>query len=138
VPLQVLTSIGFTSLILSIDVITADTSSLRDRGLAYAYTSSPYMITAFAGSKAAEGFYDTNWRWGYGAFTIILPFVAAPLFGILQFNKKKAEKKGLLKHVASGRTFQESVWHYVIEFDREYSVANDLSDNFTYCANIRS
>lgn len=130
---QVLTSIGFTSLILSIDVITADTSSLRDRGLAYAYTSSPYMITAFAGPKAAEGFYDTNWRWGYGAFTIILPFVAAPLFGVLQFNKKKAEKKGLLKYVASGRTFQESVWHYVIEFDRESRSFEHPSDMFAEC-----
>jgi hypothetical protein len=84
-----------------------------------AYTSSPYMITAFAGSKAAEGFYETNWRWGYGAFTIILPIVAAPLFGVLQYNKRKAEKAGVLKFVKSERTWSESVQFYVIEFDRE-------------------
>jgi MFS family permease len=68
-----------------IEIITTDTSSLRDRGLAYAFTSSPYIITAFAGPKSAEGFYRTNWRWGYGLFAIIFPFVAAPLLGVLQY-----------------------------------------------------
>ena len=115
---QVFTSVGFTSLILSIDIITTDTSSLRDRGLAYAFTSSPYIITAFAGPKSAEGFYDTNWRWGYGSFAIILPFVAAPLFGVLQYNKVKATKQGLLVKQKSGRTLRQALWFYVVEFDR--------------------
>lgn len=102
----------------SIDVITADTSSLRDRGLAYAFTSSPYIITAYAGPAAAEKFYAKNWRWAYGAFAIILPVLATPMVGILNYAKRQAEKQGLLpKKVASGRTFFESVKHYVIEFD---------------------
>jgi hypothetical protein len=108
-------------LILSIDIITTDTSSLRDRGLAYAFTSSPYIITAFAGPKSAEGFYDTNWRWGYGSFAIILPFVAAPLFSVLQYNKIKATRQGLLVKKKSGRTWREAIWFYIIEFDREFA-----------------
>jgi MFS family permease len=113
-------SIGFAGMIFCVDVITADTSTLRDRGLAYAFTSSPYIITAFAGSKASEGFYDTNWRWAFGAFSIILPVVALPLFILLRFNLHKAKKQGLWKKKEkSGRSFVQSLVYYVIEFDRK-------------------
>lgn len=100
--------------------MTADTSTLSHRGLAFAFTSSPYIITAFAGPKAAEKFYDYNWRWAFGCWAIILPLVALPLFTTLQWNLKKAKKGGKLEQVASGRTFMQSVWFYVIEFDREF------------------
>ena len=57
---QVFYSVGFAGIIFSIDVITIDTSTLRDRGLAYAFTSSPYIITAYAGPAAAAHFVQTN------------------------------------------------------------------------------
>lgn len=107
-------------MIFCVDVITADTSTLRDRGLAYAFTSSPYIITAFAGSSASEHFYDFNWRWAFGTFAIVLPVVALPMFGLLQYNRRVAAKKGLLpKKESSGRTFMQSVKYYLIEFDSE-------------------
>ena len=107
-------------MIFSIDVITADTSSLRDRGLAYAFTSSPYIITAFAGSAASERFYAYNWRWAYGSFAIILPIVALPMFGILQYNRYKAKQKGLLpKKEHHDRTIAQSIVFYAIELDRK-------------------
>ena len=116
--LQVFYSIGYAGMTFAIDVITADTSSLRDRGLAYAFTSSPYIITAYAGPAAAEKFYADNWRWAYGAFAIILPVIAAPMVGILKYAKSQAKKQGLLPPiVSSGRTPLQSLWHYVIEFD---------------------
>lgn len=103
-----------------IDVITADTSSLRDRGLAYAFTSSPYIITAFAGPAAAEHFYALNWRWGYGCFAIILPIISLLFFSLLRYNRHLAKKKGLLtKKQRSGRTLMQNVVFYVIEFDRK-------------------
>ncbi|EIN11845.1 MFS general substrate transporter [Punctularia strigosozonata HHB-11173 SS5] len=115
---QVFYGIGFAGMIFSVDVITADTSTLKSRGLAYAFTSSPYIITAYAGSKASERFYDNNWRWGYGCFAIILPFVAAPLLATLQYNKRKAIKKGLLaERESSGRSVIKSIVYYTIEFD---------------------
>ncbi|WVQ94291.1 hypothetical protein IAU59_001370 [Kwoniella sp. CBS 9459] len=115
---QIFYSIGFSGMIFTVDILTADTSSLKDRGLAYAYTSSPYIITAFAGSKMSEGFYAKNWRWAYGAFTIILPVVAAPLIMILFTTKQKAKKNGLLPpKQKSGRTLMESTWYYLIQFD---------------------
>lgn len=104
----------------SVDVITADVSKLKNRGLAYAFTSSPYMITAFAGSKASEAFYyHISWRWGFGCFAIILPFVAAPLFVLLKVNLRKAEKQGLVFRERSGRTLLQNIWHYTLEFDGE-------------------
>ncbi|WVO24073.1 uncharacterized protein IAS62_005437 [Cryptococcus decagattii] len=86
-------------------------------GLAYAFTSSPYIITAFAGSAASEHFYESNWRWGFGTFAIVLPVVAMPLFLVLFLNKRKAQKAGLIVKVSSGRTFWQSVWYYIVEFD---------------------
>lgn len=115
---QVFYTVGFTGIIFCVDVITADTSTLRDRGLAYAFTSSPYIISAFAGPKAAEGFKESNWRWAYGCFAIILPVVAAPMFALLRYNRHLAKKNGLLRgRVHSGRTFAQSVKFYVIQFD---------------------
>ncbi|ROV94992.1 hypothetical protein VMCG_08299 [Cytospora schulzeri] len=111
-------TIGFGGMTYCVDVITADASKLRNRGLAYAFTSSPYIITAFAGSKAADDFYNKiNWRWGFGCFAIILPFVAAPLFFVLLYNLSKAAKKGISAKRNSGRNVFQSTWYYIVEFD---------------------
>ncbi|CAG8041732.1 unnamed protein product [Penicillium olsonii] len=111
-------SIGFGGMTYCVDVITADVSKLKNRGLAYAFTSSPYIITAFAGPKAAEGFYeDISWRWAFGAFSIIFPIVASPLYVILKVNLNKAKTNGLYQKESSGRNMLESIWHYTKEFD---------------------
>jgi MFS family permease len=102
----------------AIDVITLDTSTLRNRGLAYAFTSSPNIIVAYAGPNVAQKFYEKNWRWAFGAFAIILPVVAAPMVGVLLHAKSEAKKKGFIQpKTPSGRTFMQSVSHYLIEFD---------------------
>lgn len=102
-----------------VDVITADSSQLKNRGLAYAFTSSPYIITAFAGPKAADDFYNkyNDWRWGFGTFAIIFPLVAAPLYIMFKLNMRKAKKQGLLAREGSGRTLLQNIKHYLIEFD---------------------
>ncbi|KAM5347544.1 hypothetical protein ACJ41O_007368 [Fusarium nematophilum] len=111
-------SIGFAGLIYCIVVLAADATNLKNRGLAFAFTSSPYMITAFAGSKAAEGFLlNVSWRWGFGAFAIITPFVTLPLYGVLKMNERKAQKQGIWKHEPSGRTLPQNIKHFVTEFD---------------------
>ncbi|EAQ85457.1 hypothetical protein CHGG_09471 [Chaetomium globosum CBS 148.51] len=111
-------SLGFSGMTYCVDVITADASKLKNRGLAYAFTSSPYIITAFAGPKASEDFLNNiNWRWGFGCFAIIFPIVASPLYFVLKFNLRKAEKEGILAGESSDRTWLQSIWHYVVEFD---------------------
>ncbi|EIW66653.1 hypothetical protein TREMEDRAFT_70004 [Tremella mesenterica DSM 1558] len=90
----------------------------QSKGLAYAFTASPWVITAYAGPAISERFYDYNWRWAFGAFAIILPFVAVPLFGLMQWHKRKAAKAGLVvKAVPDVRSWTELVWYYLIEFD---------------------
>ncbi|KAE8402199.1 major facilitator superfamily domain-containing protein [Aspergillus pseudonomiae] len=84
---QAFYTVGFTGTIFSVDVITSDTSSLRNRGIAYGFTSSPYIITAFAGSPH-------------------------------ELAKRKAGKDGRLQYKPrSTRTWWQSVWFYIIEFD---------------------
>jgi len=81
------------------------------------------MITAFAGSKAAEAFLDNvSWQWGFGAFAIILPFVAAPLYTVLRINLRKAKKQGLISRERSSRPFLQTVWKIVVECDGEYRI----------------
>ncbi|KAJ0419752.1 major facilitator superfamily domain-containing protein [Aspergillus carlsbadensis] len=112
-------SVGFGGLSYSWDVLAADVTSLRNRGLAFAFTSSPAIISAFAGSKAAEGFLENvSWRWGYGCWAIILPFVALPIYAMLSYNLRKAEKKGVLvREKRQWSLSPKSIWWAIIEFD---------------------
>jgi MFS family permease len=120
----VLYYLGFSGMEFAVDVVTADVTQLKNRALAYAFTSSPYIITAFAGPKVAEQFYDNvSWRWAYGTWAIIFPIIAAPLYFILKFNLHKAHKSGLVtEKESSGRNFFQSVWYWVVEFDCEYNI----------------
>ncbi|GMG23338.1 unnamed protein product [Aspergillus oryzae] len=94
---QVFQSVGLGGMTYSVNVLSADVTNLRNRGLAFAFVSSPWMITAFAGSKAAEEFLvHVNWRWGFGSFAIIIPAVAMPLYVVLKVNLRKAKQKGLV------------------------------------------
>ncbi|KAL5350680.1 hypothetical protein ACLOAV_004249 [Pseudogymnoascus australis] len=115
---QVFYSVGFGGLSYSWNVIATDVTNLRNRGLAFAFTSSPAVITAFAGSKAAEGFYNNvSWQWGIGCWAIIFPCVALPLYYILNRALRKAEREGIITQEKSGRTLPQQVWYVVKEFD---------------------
>ena len=120
---------GTNGLIYTYCVLAADVTDLRNRGLAFAFTSSPYMITAFAGSKAAEGFLlHVSWRWGFGAFAIIFPCVCAPLFTLLKYNEQKAKKQGLLVREKNGPLTINKIWRGIVDFDRKYNYAIDQTN----------
>ncbi|KAJ6114382.1 MFS siderophore iron transporter [Penicillium sp. IBT 16267x] len=111
-------TLGFSGMTYTVDVLTADASMLKNRGLAYAFTSSPYIITAFGGAKAANDILDQiGMKWGFGVFAIVFPFVAAPLYFILKYNLRKAVKAGHVVKAPSGRTFTQSIWFYIVELD---------------------
>ncbi|KAK5632490.1 hypothetical protein RRF57_008204 [Xylaria bambusicola] len=110
--------IGTSGMTYCIDALTADASKLKNRGLAYAFTSSPYIITAFAGPKASSEFYaNIGWRWGFGAFSIIFPIVSAPLYFVLKFCIRKAKVQGTLVEEKPKRTLLQMIWFYIVEFD---------------------
>ncbi|KAI0536311.1 major facilitator superfamily domain-containing protein [Xylaria digitata] len=52
-------TVGTSGMTYCVDVITADASKLKNRALAFAFTSSPYIITAFAGPQASSRFQET-------------------------------------------------------------------------------
>ncbi|RAH43062.1 putative MFS siderophore iron transporter [Aspergillus brunneoviolaceus CBS 621.78] len=115
---QAFYTVGFTGVIFCVDVLTSDTSSLRNRGIAFGFTSSPYIITAFAGAPLSNQFHETNWRWAYGTVCILLPVVALPLILTWEMAKRKADKEGRLQYKPrSTRTWWQSIWFYIVEFD---------------------
>lgn len=59
--------IGYNGIVYVLDVFLADTSSLKNRGWLFAFSTSPYIATTFAGPAAADSFYkSTGWRWVFG------------------------------------------------------------------------
>ncbi|CAG8020304.1 unnamed protein product [Penicillium salamii] len=110
--------VGYNAIYLILDVFIADTSGLRNRAFAFAFSSTPFICTAFTGPLAAQSFLTmTTWRWAYGAFAIIFPFTLLPLAVVFKFYEKKALKMGLYKRPVSDRTWSQSVIHYIHEFD---------------------
>lgn len=115
---QVFYWVGFNGIQYSISIFVADTSSLRNRSLMFAFASSPYIITVWIGGPLTQAFLDgPGFRWAYGAFAITTPVVCAPLIWLFVKNYKKAKRMGLIPVRKSNRTWWQSVKHYVIEFD---------------------
>jgi len=109
---------GYDGIYYILQVFIADTSALRNRGLMFAITQTPFIATTFLGPLLGQAFYaGAGWRWGFGAFCIIYPVVAAPLVFIFFYHQRKAARLGVLKRTPSGRTFVQSIRHYLVEFD---------------------
>jgi MFS family permease len=112
-----------------LDVFLADTSSLKNRALVFAFSTTPYIVTTFVGPRAAQSFLETSgWPWGYGTFAIITPVITIPILSVLWINQRKAVERGLLVKEKSGRTFGQSFSYYFWEFDGK-SLVNNLSDH---------
>lgn len=110
--------VGYDAIYLVLDVFVADTSGLRNRAFAFGFASTPFICTAFTGPIAAQSFLrHTSWRWAYGAFAIITPFVFLPLAAVFKFYQRKAERMCLFVREPHGRTKMQSVVHYIKEFD---------------------
>ncbi|PYI09246.1 putative siderophore iron transporter [Aspergillus sclerotiicarbonarius CBS 121057] len=110
--------VGYDAVYLILDVFMADTSGLRNRAFAFGFASTPFICTAFTGPLAAESFLKTaSWRWAYGVFAIVMPFVFLPLAVIFKFYQRKAESMYIYGRESSGRSTLESIVHYFHEFD---------------------
>ncbi|GLB00095.1 siderochrome iron transporter 2 [Aspergillus tubingensis] len=110
--------IGYDAIYLILEIFIADTSGLRNRAFAFGFSTTPFICCAFTGSLAANSFIKTSgWRWAYGAFAIIQPFVFAPLIFVFKYYERKAYKTGVLVRQDNGRTWFQSLIHYIHEFD---------------------
>ncbi|KAH8703086.1 putative siderochrome-iron transporter [Talaromyces proteolyticus] len=110
--------IGYDALYVILDVFIADTSGMRNRAFAFGFVNTPFICTAFTGPLAAASFVKTSgWRWGYGVFSIIMPFVFLPLAVVFKFYQRKAKRLGVYNKEPSGRTVKQSLVYYLHEFD---------------------
>ncbi|KAI4142646.1 MAG: hypothetical protein L6R39_004865 [Caloplaca ligustica] len=115
---QVFYTVGNNGLQYNLSVFVADTSSLRNRGLMQAFASSPNLITCWLAGPISSGYLKgPGWRWCFGTFTIIIPAITLPLFGLLVYNYYKAKKQGLVLKREGQRTAWQSFLYYCHEFD---------------------
>ena len=115
---QVFYAVGNNGLQYSLGVFVADTSSLRNRGLMQSLAWSSNLITCWLAGPISQGFLrGPGWRWCFGMFTILVPAVTLPLFGLLLYNYFKAKKQGLVPKRESQRTPWQTFLYYCREFD---------------------
>ncbi|KAF7588761.1 Siderophore transporter [Aspergillus hancockii] len=89
----VLYQIGYTSIILLVEVLVADTTSLRSRLLFSYVPAAPFIINTWvSGNVTSSVLKVTNWRWGIAMFAIIFPVCTIPLFATLFIGHRKAKK----------------------------------------------
>jgi MFS family permease len=115
---QVFYIVGNNGLQYSLSVFVADTSSLRNRGLMQAFAYSSNLITCWLAGPISSAFLSgAGWRWAFGMFSILVPAITLPLFGLFVFNYLQAKKQGLVPQRESGRSAWQSVVFYCREFD---------------------
>ncbi|KAM3516848.1 hypothetical protein NHJ13051_009526 [Beauveria bassiana] len=102
-----------------IGVIISDMTSLKNRMIFIGFSNTPRIATAFAGPAIGKLFYEkSNFRWAFGAFTIILIASCMPAIGLMMAMYRKARKQGIVeKRQRSGRTLLQSLKFYAIELD---------------------
>ncbi|KII88069.1 hypothetical protein PLICRDRAFT_176809 [Plicaturopsis crispa FD-325 SS-3] len=94
----VIYAVGYTGLQLLTQIIIADITTLKWRGLVSSLVSAPFLINAFVGANISTAVLGhAGWRWGYGMFAILVPVSLFPLITVLLWAENKAKKLGLLE-----------------------------------------
>ncbi|KJZ72753.1 hypothetical protein HIM_07828 [Hirsutella minnesotensis 3608] len=89
--------IGYTMIILLVEVIIADITSTRARLFLSYIPALPFIINTWvSGNIAAAVLNATTWRWGIAMWCIIYPVCALPLIFNLWRVSRRAKKQGLL------------------------------------------
>ncbi|KAI8625656.1 MFS general substrate transporter [Xylariaceae sp. FL1651] len=116
---QVIYTVGICGFSYILEIIVADTSSLKNRSLAFAFSSFPYLITTFIGPAIASAFTENDlWRWAFAASSLFLVLLSLPLFYILIINMKKAKMLGLLRKPVRPEPWTTSKFRrYLVDFD---------------------
>ncbi|KAI0713550.1 major facilitator superfamily domain-containing protein [Earliella scabrosa] len=93
----VLYQIGYTFVILLVEVIIGDISSLRAR-LFFSYIpATPFIINTWvSGDLASATLANAGWRWGIGMWAIIYPVSAMPLLAALFIAQRRAKRSAEL------------------------------------------
>ncbi|KAG9772601.1 ferrioxamine B transporter, partial [Aureobasidium melanogenum] len=94
---SVLYQIGYTCVILLVEVIVADITSLRARLLFSYIPALPFIINTWVSGNITESVLAaTTWKWGIGMWCIIYPVCSLPLMISLWVVARRARKAGIL------------------------------------------
>ncbi|KAF2628569.1 siderochrome-iron transporter Sit1 [Macroventuria anomochaeta] len=91
--------IGYTATILIVEVIVADTTSLRSR-LFFSYIpAAPFVVNTWIGGEVLPILRaGKSWRYGFWVWCIAYPISALPLLSSLWWVNRKAKRAGTLQH----------------------------------------
>ncbi|KAF5664491.1 mfs sit siderophore-iron:h+ symporter [Fusarium heterosporum] len=81
---------GFTCIVLLLEVLIADFSSMRARVFFSYLPAVPFLInTWISGNITSAVLGTTSWRWGLGMWAIIYPIASLPLLSCLYFLERR-------------------------------------------------
>ncbi|KAF2013596.1 siderochrome-iron transporter-like protein Sit1 [Aaosphaeria arxii CBS 175.79] len=90
--------VGYTVVIVLIEIIIADVTSLRSRLLASYVPAIPFLINTWvSGDISQQAVKNIGWRWGVGMWCIIYTVSCIPLILSLMWASFKAKKSGALE-----------------------------------------
>lgn len=113
--------VGHLGLSYIISIMLADMTTLRNRLVLFGIQQTPTIASTFAGPAIADLFYThVDFRWAFGAFSIILAAFCLPVAAVFLVGKRRAVRQGLYPVRASGRSWRESLKCYVVQFDGEW------------------
>ncbi|KAI0337328.1 drug:h+ antiporter [Trametopsis cervina] len=103
-------------------VIIADITTLKWRGLVSSLTASPFIINGFVGANISAAVLEhIGWRWGYGMFAILIPVSLSPLIITLFWAERKAKHLGLVTKNFMGQDSSQpygtQIWSFVQALD---------------------
>ncbi|CAG7566340.1 unnamed protein product [Fusarium equiseti] len=86
---------GYTCIVLLLEVLIADFSSMRARVFFSYLPAVPFLInTWISGNITSAVLESTSWRWGLGMWAIIYPLASLPLLSCLYFLERKTWTTG--------------------------------------------
>lgn len=93
----VLYQLGYTGIVLLVEIIVADITSMRSRVFFSYLPATPYLInTWISGNITAAVLEKAGWRWGIGMWCIIYSVCSIPLLWMLFYTSRRAQKSGAL------------------------------------------
>ncbi|KXN85124.1 Siderophore iron transporter 3 [Leucoagaricus sp. SymC.cos] len=111
-------AVGYTGLQLLTQIVIADITTLKWRGLVSGLVSLPFVINAFVGSNVSTNVLThSSWRWGYGMFAILVPVSLSPLIITLLWTEHKAKKLGFIKNETSNEPIGYCILKFVNKLD---------------------
>ncbi|KLO12475.1 drug:h+ antiporter [Schizopora paradoxa] len=91
-------AIGYTGLQLLTQIIIADITTLKWRGLVSSLASMPFVLNGFIGPNISNAVLEhLGWRWGYAMFAVLVPATVLPLIITLVWAERRSKQLGIVQ-----------------------------------------